>query len=201
MGIMVNGQQMTDGKQTDKRIAIVYYSKTGFTKKYAEWIKEGLAGKLSCDVVSYKERRKIAFGDYDAVLFGGGFHAGQINGLKWFKAQIGKMPAQFIQNGRIAVFATGAMPVEAPDVEKSMRKNFTEQEWGQMKTFYLPGGLCYEKMCAGDKLMMSMFRAMLKEAKVDSKMQEIVAHSFDMTSKEAAAPVVEWCLNAVSQSV
>lgn len=201
MGIIMNSQQTADGKQTDNRIAIVYYSKTGFTKKYAEWIREGLAGKMSCDLVPFKERRRIAFGDYAAVLFGGGFHAGQINGLKWFKAQIGKMPAQFIQNGRIAVFATGAMPVEAPDVEKSMRKNFTEQEWEQIKTFYLPGGLCYEKMGAGDKLMMSMFRAMLKEAKVDSKMQEIVAHSFDMTSKEAAAPIVDWCVHAVSRTM
>ncbi len=194
----MNRQETADVKKSGNRILIVYYSKTGFTKQYAEWIKDGLSKKTSCDLVPYKGRRKIAFGDYDVILFGGGFHAGQINGLKWFKAQIGKMPEQRKQSGRIAVFATGAMPVGAPDVEKSMRQNFTEQEWTQIKTFYLPGGLCYEKMGAGDKLMMSMFRAMLKEAKVDSKMQQIVSHSFDMTSKEAAAPVVEWCVNASS---
>lgn len=188
-----------DGKKVENRIVIIYCSKTGFTKKYAEWMKEQLSGKMSCDLIPYKERRKVRFGEYDTVLFGGGFHAGQINGLKWFKAQMQKLPARLRQNGKIAVFATGAMPAEAPDVEKSMRKNFTEQEWAQVKTFYLPSGLCYEKMGVGDKLMMSMFRAMLKEAKVDSKMQQIVAHSFDVTRKEATVPVVEWCVHAASR--
>lgn len=194
----MSSQETADVKKSGNRILIVYYSKTGFTKQYAEWIKDGLSEKLSCDLVPYKERRKTAFEDYDVILFGGGFHAGQINGLKWFKAQIGKMPEQRKQSGTIAVFATGAMPAGMPDVEKSMRQNFTEREWTQIKTFYLPGGLCYEKMGVVDKLMMSIFRAMLKEAKVDSKMQQIVSHSFDMTNKEAAAPVVEWCVNASS---
>ncbi len=196
----MNSQKTADAKKTGNNILIVYYSKTGFTKKYAEWLREGLSKDMSCDLVSYKKRKKISFGEYDIVVFGGGFHAGQINGLKWFKAQLNKMSGQ-LKQGRIAVFATGAMPAEMPDVEKTLRQNFTEQEWTQIKTFYLPGGLCYEKMGVGDKLMMSIFRAMLKEAKVDSQMQQIVSHSFDITSKEAIIPIMEWCSNAAFQSM
>lgn len=189
-----------EANTTGNKLLIVYYSKTGFTKKYAEWIREGLSRDMSCDLVSYKERRKVKFGQYDKILFGGGFHAGRINGLKWFKEQVGKLSEERLQSGRIAVFATGAMPEDAPDVEKSMRQNFTEEEWKQIRTFYLPSGLCYEKMGVGDKIMMSMFRAMLKEAKIDNRMQELVAHSFDHTNKEAISPIVEWCTAAASRS-
>lgn len=192
--------EMVNTKKEQCKILIVYYSKTGFTEKYAGWIREGLLRDMSCDLVPYKGRKKIKWEQYDMIMFGGGFHAGQINGLKWFKAQADRLPNRVKQGGRIVVFATGAMPADAPDVEKAMRQNFTEQEWAQMKTFYLPSGLCYEKMGIGDKLMMSVFRAMLKEAKVDSQMRQIVANSYDVTSKEAVIPIVEWC-TAVSQSM
>lgn len=196
----MSGQEITNRKKEGCNALIVYYSKTGFTQKYAEWIKAALPQDISCDLVSYKERRKIQWEQYDLILFGGGFHAGQINGVKWFKAQAGRLSEQVRQGGRTAVFATGAMPPEAPDVEKAMRQNFTEQEWAQIKTFYLPGGLCYEKMGAGDKLMMAVFRAMVKEAKVDSQMQQLISGSFDITNKEAVIPVVEWC-SAVSRAM
>ena len=201
--VMMRGQEMTNMNNMKKegcKALLVYYSKTGFTQKYAEWIKEALPQDISCDLVPYKERGKLKWEQYDLILFGGGFHAGMINGLKWFKAQAGRLPEQIRQGGRTAVFATGAMPVDAPDVEKAMRQNFTEQEWAQMKTFYLPGGLCYERMGIGDKLMMSVFKAMLKESKVDSRIQQIVASSHDITSKEAIIPIVEWC-SAVSRSM
>lgn len=175
----------------ESKVLVVYYSKTGFAKKYAEWIGESLVSDMSCDVVPYEKCKKIQFGQYDTILFGGGFHAGQINGLKWFKARINKLKAT--SSIRIGVFVTGAMPSDAPDVEKTMRKNFTQQEWETIRTFYLPGGLCYEKMGIGDKLMMAVFRAMLKEANVDSRMRQMVAQSFDITNKEAITPVVEWC--------
>ncbi|MDE7133194.1 MAG: flavodoxin domain-containing protein [Lachnospiraceae bacterium] len=175
----------------DSKVLIVYYSKTGFAKKYAEWIGESLSSGTSCDLVPYEKRTKIQFGQYDTILFGGGFHAGQINGLKWFKAQINELTAK--SSIRIGVFVTGAMPSDAPDVEPTMRKNFTQQEWETIRTFYLPGGLCYEKMGIGDKLMMAVFRAMLKKTDVDDQMRQMVAQSFDITSKEAITLVVEWC--------
>lgn len=175
----------------ESKVLVIYYSKTGFTKKYAEWIGESLSSDMSCDVIPYEKRKKIQLSRYDTILFGGGFHAGQINGLKWFKAQVNKLSEQ--SGIRVAVFATGGMPSEAPNVEQSMRQNFTEQEWEKIKTFYLPGGMCYEKMGVGDKIMMAIFRAMLKEAKVDDQMRQIVSHSYDITSKDAIAPIVEWC--------
>lgn len=186
--------KMNQGKTKDK-VLVIYYSKTGFTKKYAEWFIESLPVDMDCDLIPYKERKKIQFDQYNIILFGGGFHAGMINGLKWFKTKASG------KGKKIAVFATGAMPADAPDVEKTMRQNFTEKEWADIKTFYLPGGLCYENMGTGDKLMMSVFKAMLKKTNADSQMQQTVAHSYDITNKEAVAPMVEWCVTVSSLSL
>ncbi len=193
---------MGNQEKATNNILIIYYSKTGFTRKYAEWIREGLPKNIDCDLVPYEERKSIQFKKYDTILFGGGFHAGQINGLKWFKAQMGKQARNAEKKDRrVGVFATGAMPADAPDVEKAMRQNFTEKEWADIKTFYLQGGLCYEKMGAGDKLMMAVFRTILKKTNADSQMQQAVSHSYDLTSKEAVTPLVEWCITSFSQSM
>lgn len=161
----------------------IYYSKSGFSKRYAQWIGE----ELGCETVSYEDRDQIQLENYDTVLFGGGFHAGKINGLKWFKAKLPKLEGK-----KVIVFATGAMPPEAPDVEKAMKANFTDDQWHQVKTFYLWGGLCYEKMSFGDRLMMAVFRKMLKMQKQE-EMLKIVSSSYDQADREYLTPLLRYC--------
>lgn len=162
---------------------VIYYSKTGFSRTYAKWISE----ELCCEAVSYEDREKVRLENYDTVIFGGGFHAGSINGLKWFK---GKIPD--IKGKKIVVFGTGAMPLDAPDTEKAMRANFSEEEYRQVKTFYLWGGLSYEKMGFGDKLMMAVFRKMLKMQGQDEQLK-MVSSSYDRASREYLAPLLDFC--------
>lgn len=63
------------------KTAVIYKSKTGFTRKYAQWIAE----ETGCDLFPYEQREKVDFSRYDTILYGGGFYAGTIGGLKWFK--------------------------------------------------------------------------------------------------------------------
>lgn len=165
------------------RTVVIYYSKTGFTERYAKWISE----ELACESVSYENKDSIRLDQYDRILFGGGFHAGKINGLKWLKE---KLPQ--LQEREVIVFATGAMPPEAPDVERAMRANFTVEQWDQIKTFYLWGGLCYEKMSFGDRLMMAVFRKILK-AQGQAEMLQVVSSSYDRTSKDCLTPLLRYC--------
>lgn len=165
------------------KAVVIYCSKTGFTRRYAEWIGEA----LTCKVVSYEDRERIRWDQYDVILFGGGFHAGKINGLPWFKEKLSMLAEK-----KVVVFATGAMPPEATEVETAMKANFTKEQWEQVKTFYLWGGLCYEKMSFGDRLMMAVFRKMLKMKK-QTEMLEAVSASYDQTSKEYLAPLLQYC--------
>lgn len=163
---------------------IIYYSKTGFTEKYARWISE----ELHCDIVSYKDKEKASLEDYDTVIYGGGLHAGSINGLKWLKEKLPQLTEK-----KVIVFATGAMPPETPDVDKAMRQNFTEDEWNQVKVFYFWGGLCYEKMGLGDKLMMAVFRKMLSKKEGEEEALKMVSSSYDCTSRDYIRSLLEYC--------
>ena len=51
-----------------------------------------------------------------------------------------------LKNKKVVVYATGAMPADAPETKEAMEKNFTEAEAAQVKSFFLHSGLCYEKM-------------------------------------------------------
>ena len=163
---------------------VIYKSKTGFTKRYAQWIKED----LNCDMVSYDKGVSLSFDSYDTVIFGGGFYAGKINGLNQFKKNLSKLEGK-----KIIVFATGAAPAEAPDTQNSLRKNFTDAEWSKIKAFYMQSGLCYEKMGTKDKMMMAGLRTILKMSKSSAEALKAIQKSFDVTKKDAIKALVEYC--------
>lgn len=160
----------------DNRILVIYKSKTGFTEQYAKWIAE----ELSCDIVSYKDRKKISFENYDMVIYGGGFFAGMISGLGWLKKKFSKLKGK-----KIVVFATGATAADSPEVEKALKLNFTPEQWDMIKTFYMESGLCFERMGTFSRFIMTKF-----SNSADSPVQNT---SFDHSSKENVYPLIEYC--------
>lgn len=163
---------------------VIYCSKTGFTKRYAQWI----AAELGCEAVPYARRNDVKLVEYDTIVYGGGLKAGMIGGVKWLKTQLSALAGK-----RVAVFATGAMPAQAAEVQKSLRQNFSDSEWRIVRAFYLPGGLNYEKMCFADKSMMKIFCAMLKKKQPDDPALEWMTQSYDQTNKAEIEPLVAYC--------
>lgn len=164
---------------------IIYRSKTGFTKKYAGW----LAEKLGSNIVPYKNRNTVDFSGYDVIIYGGSIHAGGIYGLKWFKKQLPGWT-----NKKTVVFAVGGMPAGSPDIDMTLKRNFTEEESLKTKSFYLPGGYDYDKMGFFDKKMMQLFCKILEKRKHPTTEEkaavEAMKHSCDNTDKKYLEPVV-----------
>lgn len=59
------------------RTLVIYYSKTGFAKRYAQWLEEDLA----CRCVPFSQRDSVDLAAYDKVVFGSSVHAGGIRKL------------------------------------------------------------------------------------------------------------------------
>lgn len=164
---------------------VVYYSKTGFTQRYAEWIAEA----LGCVCVSYEQRAKIRIEDYDTVIFGSWLRAGSIQKMDWIK----KLPEA--KGRRKIVFTTGAMPAEATEaIEKVFEQNFAQEQRASIQAFYLPGGLAYDRMDVISRTAMRMLCRMLRGKKVrsveDEAMLRMIEKSFDGTNREAIDPIV-----------
>ena len=63
---------------------VIYKSKYGSTKKYAEWISE----RTGFDCVESGKINAKQLADYDTVIFGGGIYASGIAGISFLKKNI-----------------------------------------------------------------------------------------------------------------
>ncbi len=168
-----------------EKILVVYKSSTGFTLKYARWI----AQALQCDLADVKEVSARKLSGYDTVIFGSRAHAGRIDGYRRIRDLVQKSDVS-----RFLLFVTGAMPAEAEEtVEEFWKQNLTEEERKEVSHFYMPGGLCYERMSLPDRLMMKAFSAMLgKKAKSEDevKMARMIEGSYDLSDRKYLEPLI-----------
>ncbi|MPM77929.1 hypothetical protein SDC9_124939 [bioreactor metagenome] len=157
-------------------MVIVYESKTGFTKKYAEL----LAAKTGLRLYPASELSKVDRAE--EVLFLGWMKIGKVQGLK--KAE---------KHNIVAVCGSGTGRTAEPDVETVLARNKLEAT----PFFYLRGGCLPLKNIRGmDKLALSMFVRMLKARKgADEKTVEsieIIERGFDGVKEENLNPLLAW---------
>lgn len=170
---------------------VVYWSKTGFVKKYAEWIAE----ELGADLISGKEIRVEKLKNYDQFVFGGSLYAVGINGADFIKDNIGEL-----EDKKIAVFATGASSATEEVIEEVKNKNFTKEEQRYFKFFYLRGGFNYNKLGFKDKVMMGIMKWKLNSKKKKGKklsedekgMLEAFDKPVDFTERENIREILEY---------
>jgi len=135
---------------------VTYKSKTGFTKKYAQWIAE----ELSADLYDYKKIKKEMLKDHDVIIYGGSLHAVGIEGIKLIKDNL-----DIIKGKKVIVFAVGATPYREETVKEIKRNNFTREQLGKIRFFYLRGGFNYNKLPFIDKVLMKLLQLKLKMKK------------------------------------
>lgn len=165
---------------------VLYTSKTGFTKKYADWIAE----ELGCSAVPAEKSEEKIMNDAEFIVYGGWIKAGKIQGL-------GRIKKAAEDGGKkLAVFAVGAASSEMKDViDKMWKQNFTEKELENIIHFYFEGGLNYDKMGFVNRSMMNMMKKMLSKSRDvpedDIWMVERIKGDFDNTDRDSIDDLVE----------
>lgn len=159
-------------------MVIVYESKTGFTRRYAEM----LAAKTGLKVFNVKEVSKVD--KKEEVIFLGWMKAGTIQGLN--KAR------KHNQNIK-AVCASGTARSVEPNTEAVIARNRIEGK----PFFYLRGGCLPLKELKGmDKILLSMFVKVLKGRKDKDEVTEEaisnIENGFDGVKEENLEPVLQW---------
>lgn len=135
---------------------VVYKSKTGFTRKYAEWIAED----LSADIFEVSKVNIDMLTQYDTIIYGGSLYAVGIIGVKLITRNINKL-----KDKKVVVFATGASPSRDEVIREVADKNFTPEEQKYIKFFYLRGGFNYSKLNVFDKFLMTLLKWKIKNKK------------------------------------
>lgn len=164
---------------------VVYKTKTGFTEKYAQWI----AQSLHCNAVSLDRFDAAQAAQYDVIIYGGGIHAGKINGIKFIKNN-----AALLAEKKVIVFATGATPPIDEEVERFRKDNIPVDM--DIAFFYFQSGMNYEKMGGGDKLLMGMLKTVLKAKRnktdIEQGTMDAIQNSYDYSSQSQIQPLIDY---------
>jgi len=131
------------------KTVVVYKSKTGFAKKYAEWIAEA----LSADIFEASSVTVNILTSYDTIIYGGSMYAVGINGVKLITQNIDKFKEK-----KVVVFATGLSLPGEDAINEVINKNFTPDQLKYIKFFYLRGGFNYSELSSFDKVLMSLLK-------------------------------------------
>lgn len=167
---------------------VIYNSQTGFTRQYAQWIAEA----AGADCLALSEAKKINLDTYEAIIFGSWVCAGRISKLNWFKGNIDKWADK-----KLIAFCIGANPIDSPEVEPTLSRNFNVSECKKICVFYCPGGLNYEKMHAPSKFVMKMLVKTLTAKKnkttEEQEMLKMISASYDISDRKYVEPILK-CL-------
>ncbi len=155
---------------------IVYESKTGFTKRYADMF----AARTGLKVFRVNELSKLKRDE--EIIFFGWMKIGKIQGLNKLRKYNVK-----------AVCGSGTGQTAEPDNETVIARNKIDG----IPFFYLRGGCLPLKELKGmDKIMLSMFLNMLKSRKdKDEKLDEAIVNienGFDGVEEGNLEPVLGW---------
>jgi len=135
------------------KTVVIYKSKTGFAKKYAEWIAE----ELVSDIFDVSMVTSNMMATYDTVIYGGGLYAVGINGVKFITQNLDKL-----KDKKVIIFATGVSPFREDAISEVRNKNFTSEEQKHIPFFYLRGGFDYSKLNPFYKVLMTLLKWKIK---------------------------------------
>ena len=180
-------------KPGSDNVVVIYKSKYGATKRYAEWIAEELKTKA----LDISEFDTASLKRYSTVIYGSSVHIGKIKGIDFLKNNWGvlstKKVVMFVSTGASLVTLEQYQVIET-SLPANLRKNII--------CFPLPGAYDYNKLDCNDKWLMNLgpmsklrFNSWFR---IDKKSQEqlILLHEeTDWTNKEAISPIIQCISN------
>ena len=172
---------------------VIYESKYGSTKKYAEWI----ADALSCSSYEKKSVKSEVMKDYDTIIYGGGLYAGGVSGIDLLTKHF-----DIICDKNIVLFTCGLADTTDPDnvshIKSGLSKVLTAQMQEKIKIFNLRGGIDYSKLSIVHKSMMAMLHKIVKSKDYntlkneDKEMLNTYGKVVDFTDRESIQPIIDY---------
>ncbi|SDK11600.1 flavodoxin domain-containing protein [Natronincola ferrireducens] len=167
---------------------VIYQSKYGATKKYAEWLVE----ELSCDLIETKKATIQQIEKYDTVILGGGIYATGIAGISFLKKH-----QERLKGKKIIVFAVGASPYDKKAMAVLKERNF-KTGLAHIPCFYCRGAWNEEIMSWKDRTLCNMLKKVVEKKDPatyepwEAALMEAIGSKCDWTKKENLKPIIEF---------
>lgn len=168
---------------------VIYKSKYGSTKGYAEWIAE----ELGCKAVDAADFKPTNFDGYDTIVYGGGLYAEMIAGISLITKNFDKLTEK-----KIAVFSTGLTPLDCREYYDKMviEKNFRQGVPVNVKIFNFMGKMIIDELSLPHKAAIKMLKKVMSGKKNPTDMEKLLIDlcdtDGDFTDRNEIAELVEY---------
>ncbi len=173
------------------RTLVIYQSKQGFTKQYAQWIRD----ELECAILENKNIKPDMLEGYDIIICGSGMYAGNIEGADAVKMACEKSSAR-----NIILFIVGLADPSLDGTKHALEVSITKslgENRRQVKTFYMQGGIRYGKLNPIYKSMIKMMGKTMKKRGFDSRPEDHALinakkQDTDFSNKSSINPLIKY---------
>lgn len=167
---------------------VIYTSKRGSTKQYAEWIAEELDARLA----TLEECKFEEMIDYDVIIYGGWLRGSGIVGFNKFKDLVAGL------EDRVILYVTGISEYNPANYMQICEINFDSMEdAAKMQLYFCPGRYDVKAVKGLDKLMMSFAKGVLKGGKTPEgasdadKMIKAIQEGIDKVDSGYIKPIIK----------
>ena len=161
------------------RVMILYKSKYGSTKQYAEWIHREIPSRMA-DVTRCNAPE---FTKYDVIVFGGYVRTGRI--------VIAPMIVEnwsAIKEKKVILFTTSGTPPGHPNIGKIYDASLPQEIRVEIKYFPLHGKMWHKDLSSYDESLVAVGRMMEK----DETLKKFMTEDFDEVKQENIYPILEY---------
>ncbi|MBO5141408.1 MAG: flavodoxin [Clostridia bacterium] len=168
---------------------VVYKSKYGSTKTYAEWIAE----ELNCEAVDAKNIKIEDLEKYDTIIYGGGLYAEVIAGATLITRNLDKLEGK-----KIAVYSTGITPLKYREYYDKLviEKNFKPEMLEKIKVFNLMGKMIIDELSTVHRTALKTLKQIMLSKKEPNEMEKLLIElcetSGDFTDKNSIKELIEY---------
>lgn len=168
---------------------VIYKSKYGATKKYAEWISE----ELKCEMKNVKEVKIEDLSKYDTIIYGGGLYAEVIDGVVFITRNMDKLEGK-----KVVVFSTGITPLKYREYYDKLviEKNFKPEILEKIKIYNFMGKMILDELSLVHRSALKTLKQIMMAKKEPTEMEKLLIElcdaNGDFTDRDSIKELIEY---------
>ena len=171
---------------------VIYKTKYGSTKKYAEWI----ADELEIEAVDAKSVKAEDLMKYDVIIYGGGLYAEVINGVTLITKNY-----EMLKDKKLIVYSTGITPLDCRDYYDTyvIEKNFKPHMTDNIKIFNFMGKMVLSELSLVHRTALKTLKKIMSSKENPTEMEKMLVDlcdaDGDFSDKNEIKELIEYAKN------